>query len=116
VVAGNAAVLDLNRFREAVFERQKMNPPLLPSGVAFPHARTDAVGALVIAVANLEKPLPAEGVSIRLMFLLGVPKSATQEYLELMSLLTRNLRTPSAVDELCGFNGKDEFLSALAAS
>jgi PTS system fructose-specific IIC component len=115
-VASNPAVLDLNSFREAVFERQKMNPPVLPSGVAFPHARTDAVRALVIAVATLAAPLPAGAASIQMMFLIGVPKSTTMEYLELMSFLTRHLRTASAVEQLCRFTGKDEFLNALAAS
>lgn len=115
-VAGNPAVLDLNHLREAVFERQKMNPSVLPSGVAFPHARTDAVRALVIAVATLAAPLPASAVSVQMMFLIGVPKSAAKEYLELMSLLTRNLRTASAVEQLCRFTEKDEFLNALAAT
>lgn len=115
-IAGSRDVLDLNSFREAVFERQKMNPPLLPSGVAFPHARTDAVRALVIAVATLATSLPADASRIQLMFLIGVPKSATREYLELMSLLSRTLRTSSAVESLCGITGKDEFLNALAAS
>ena len=115
-VAGNPAVVDLNSFREAVFERQKMNPPVLPSGVAFPHARTDAVRALVIAVATLATPLPMSPGSVQMMFLIGVPKSAAREYLELMSFLTRNLRTASAVERLCRITDKDEFLNALAAS
>ncbi|MBW0000991.1 MAG: PTS sugar transporter subunit IIA [Verrucomicrobia bacterium] len=115
-VAGNPAVLDLNSFRRAVLERQKMNPPFAPSGVAFPHARTDAVQALVVGVATLASPLPADAINIRLMFLIGIPKTATQEYLELMSFLTRNLRTPSAVEELCRITDKDQFLGALAAS
>jgi mannitol/fructose-specific phosphotransferase system IIA component (Ntr-type) len=116
VVASNPAVLDLNSFREAVLERQKMNPPVLPSGVAFPHARTDAVRALVIAVATLANPVPASAAGIRMMFLIGVPKSATMEYLELMSFLTRNLRTASVVEQFCRFTEKDAFLNALAAS
>lgn len=115
-VAGDPAVLDLKSFRQAVLERQKMNPPLVPSGVAFPHARTNAVQALVVGVATLDSPLPADAISIRLMFLIGIPKSATQEYLGLMSFLTRNLRTASAVEQLCRITDKDQFLGALAAS
>jgi mannitol/fructose-specific phosphotransferase system IIA component (Ntr-type) len=116
VVARNPDVLDLNTFREAVLERQRMNPPVLPSGVAFPHGRTDAVRALVIAVATLTIPLLADSISVQMMFLIGVPKSATLEYLELMSFLTRNLRTTGAVERLCRITDQDEFLNALAAS
>ena len=116
VVAKHPDVLDLNTFREAVFERQRMNPPVLPSGVAFPHGRTDAVRGLVIAVATLAAPLPAGSISVRMMFLIGVPKSATLEYLQLMSSLTRNLRTASEVERLCRITDQDEFLNALAAS
>lgn len=115
-VAGDSAVLDLDGFREAVLERQKINPPLLPSGVAFPHARTDAVRALMVAVATLAAPLAAGAINIRMMFLIGVPKSAAHEYLELMSFLTRHLRTASAVETLCVITAEDEFLNALAAS
>jgi mannitol/fructose-specific phosphotransferase system IIA component (Ntr-type) len=115
-LAGHPDVLDLNTLRETVFERQRMNPPLLPSGVAFPHARTDAVRALVIAVATLATPLPADSISIQIMFLIGVPKSAPREYLELMSFLTRSLRTAGAVERLCRITNQDEFLNALGAS
>ena len=111
-VAGNPEVLSLDSFREAVFERQKINPPFLPSGVAFPHARTDAVRALMVAVATLAAPLPAGAINVRMMFLIGVPKSAAHEYLELMSLLARNLRTPGAVEDLCQITGRDEFVKA----
>jgi PTS system fructose-specific IIC component len=114
--AGDPAVLDLKSFRQAVFERQQINPPLVPSGVAFPHARTDAVRAMVVVVATLETPLKTGATTIRLMFLIGLPKSAGQEYLELMSFLTRNLRTAGAVERLCRSTTKDEFLGALAAS
>jgi mannitol/fructose-specific phosphotransferase system IIA component (Ntr-type) len=70
----------------------------------------------VIVVATVAAPLLTGAVNVRMMFLIGVPKSAAVEYLELMSFLTRTLRTPDAVDRLCRITDKDEFLNAFAGS
>ena len=43
-------VVDANALRTAVLQRQKVDPPILPMGVAFPHARTDSVRALVLGI------------------------------------------------------------------
>ncbi len=46
----HADVVDANALRTAVLQRQKVDPPILPMGVAFPHARTDSVRALVLGI------------------------------------------------------------------
>ena len=87
----NPDVLDPAALRAAVLERQKIDPPVLPSGIALPHGRTDSVRSLVIVVATADAPLPLENLDIQVIFLIGVPKAATVQYLELISFLTRQL-------------------------
>jgi mannitol/fructose-specific phosphotransferase system IIA component (Ntr-type) len=110
VAQKNPDVLDPAALRAAVLDRQKINPPVLPSGIALPHARTDSVRSMVIVVATTDAPLPVESLAVQVMFLIGVPKTATVQYLELISFLTRHLRDPGTVERLCRAADKDEFL------
>ena len=115
-VQNHPDVLDAAALREAVLERQMMDPPLLPSGVALPHARTGSVRSLVIAVATTAAPLPLDGTDVRIVVLIGVAKSATVAYLDLVAFITRKMREAGAVERLSRLREKDEFLSALAGS
>ena len=52
LLAGKDGIRDQAAFVGAVLERQKINPPLLGSGIALPHARTAAVSEIVFAAAR----------------------------------------------------------------
>ena len=54
----NPLVTDLAELERAIIERQKVDPPFLPMGVAFPHARTDSVKGIVIAIGISPQPIP----------------------------------------------------------
>lgn len=112
VAQKNPDVLDPAALRAAVLDRQKIDPPILPSGIALPHARTDSVRSMVIVVATSDAALPVENSAVRVMFLIGVPKTATVQYLQLISFLTRHLREPGTVERLRRATSKDEFLNA----
>jgi len=109
-------VLDPATLRQEVLARQEIDPPLLPSGIALPHARTDSVRSLVMAAATTAAPLTVEETAVRLIFLVGVPKSAAVQYLELVSSLSRNLRNAGAVERVCRVSSKEELLSALGGN
>jgi mannitol/fructose-specific phosphotransferase system IIA component (Ntr-type) len=107
-------VKDLGALREAVFERQRLDPPLLPGGIAFPHARTDSVASIVIVVAGADPPIEVPGMSIRLLFLIGAPRNAVNEYLELTSFLARHLRGGALIDRLTKARNITEFIDCFA--
>ncbi len=109
---GRREVLDFNRFRRAIFERQAQEPPLLPGGIAFPHARTDSVQDLVMAVGTTPDPINFDGSAVRLIFLIGAPKSAVGEYLALLSFLARHLREGKLIDRLVRVENMVDFLAA----
>ena len=113
---GHPDVLDPANLRQAVLERQAIDPPLLPSGIALPHARTDSVRAMVVVAATAAAPLPVEGTDVRIIFLVGVPKTAAVQYLELVSLISRILRDPAALERACQARDKDEFLRIFAGN
>ena len=112
----NPLVADLAELDRAIIERQKMDPPFLPMGVAFPHARTDSVRGIVIVIGISPQPIQFSAGSARLVLLIGAPKKAVAEYLELTSFLARPLRGENVLDRLMGTTNIDEFLTAFAAA
>jgi mannitol/fructose-specific phosphotransferase system IIA component (Ntr-type) len=112
---GNPQVADLVELKRAIFERQRVDPPLLPMGVAFPHARTDSVRGIVMVIGISPQPIPISSSSAKLVLLIGVPKKAVAEYLELTSFLARHLRGANVLDRLMSTTNIEEFLAAFAA-
>ena len=80
--------------------RQKDDPPIFPGGIAFPHGRTDSVSSLVLVTATCPQPVSFRGTPIRLIFLIGVPKLAIADYLEMTSFLARHVQGNDLVDRL----------------
>ncbi len=107
-------VVDANALRAAVLQRQKVDPPILPMGIAFPHARTDSVRALVLAIGICPEPVVFGDTPVRLILLIGVPKAAIAEYLDLTSFLARHLRNRPVLDRLVEATSITEFLESFA--
>jgi mannitol/fructose-specific phosphotransferase system IIA component (Ntr-type) len=83
-------------------------------GVAFPHARTDSVRALLLAIGICPEPVVFGDTPIRLILLIGVPKAAIAEYLDLTSFLARHLRNQPVLDRLVEATRITEFLESFA--
>jgi mannitol/fructose-specific phosphotransferase system IIA component (Ntr-type) len=111
---GHPQVRDLQMLSEAVFERQQTDPPLLPGGIAFPHARCDMVADVVIVIATCPKPVPFRDMPVRLAVLIGVPKRAASEYLEIVSFLARHLRNQAILDRVVEADALPAFVAAFA--
>ncbi|QJE96172.1 PTS sugar transporter subunit IIA [Luteolibacter luteus] len=115
-LAGDPRILQPDRFLEAVYERQKINPPLLGSGIALPHARCTAVSEIVMAVGRLASPVKFGDTPVRLIFLVGVPPQRISEYLAMTASLARRLRAPGVVEKLLSAKDEETFRAELAGS
>jgi fructose PTS system EIIA component len=116
---GHVEVQDWQKLSAAVFDRQQTDRPLFPGGIAFPHARTDCVSSLVMVIATCSKPIPFGEMPVRLIFLIGIPKRAGAEYLELIWSTgwcgrrtcrlssTDSSKVPSGAAETAKAHGKD---------
>src|ERR1700730_16477920 len=111
---GHPQVKDLHILSEAIFERQQTVPPLLPGGIAFPHARCDMVTDVVMVIATCPKAIPFREIQVRLAVLIGVPKSAASEYLEIVSFLARHLRNQEILDQVVAADSVPTFIAAFA--
>jgi mannitol/fructose-specific phosphotransferase system IIA component (Ntr-type) len=111
---GHAEVQDWQKLSAAVFDRQQTERSLFPGGIAFPHARIDCVSSLVMVIATCSKPIPFGEMPVRLIFLIGIPKRAGAEYLELISFLARHVRGEHVIDRLVQAEDMSTFLGGFA--
>src|ERR1700737_2374970 len=82
LIAIGDSVRDPNKLVDLVLERERTNSTLAEDGVAFPHARTDLVEEIVLAVGRSVDGIPwnDNGERAPLIFLVGVPQKMINDY------------------------------------
>jgi len=99
---------------------QKACPCIAETGgdfaVCLPHARTDAVNAIVISVGRLQPGLPFEGCAppVRYIFCIGAPKALASDYPRIVGLLSRIFKNPESEAQLCSAATPAQFIERLA--
>jgi mannitol/fructose-specific phosphotransferase system IIA component (Ntr-type) len=114
---GDPSVTDFDAFYAALQAREKLESTCLGNGIAFPHARTDSVKAMVIAVGCSEEGVLHEKAGNQLenlIFVIGTPKRMVTEYLAAVGALARLLKDDSLRNKLLHAKNGDEFLFHLA--
>jgi mannitol/fructose-specific phosphotransferase system IIA component (Ntr-type) len=110
------AVVDAPKFLQDLNQRMLLAPVCIADDVALPHARTDAVSRIVIAVARTRQPIPFDSThpAVRLLFLIGTPKDAVTGYLQAVAALSRILRKPGTRTGLYSATDETEFRALLS--
>jgi mannitol/fructose-specific phosphotransferase system IIA component (Ntr-type) len=118
IVEAHPAVSDPGVFMERVRAREAAVSTVTPDHIAFPHARTDAVSRLFLAVGRSES-----GISFRrdlpivhLVFLVGAPANAIADYLGCVAWLAKRLRIPENRKTLMHAENPEAFLKVIAAA
>ena len=103
-------------FYQELLARERLDATCVGNEIALPHARTEHVGAIVIAVGRSEGGVLFENANenVRLMFVLGTPKSNPGDYLYVVSSLCRLLKDPAHRDALLHAATPEEFIAAVA--
>jgi mannitol/fructose-specific phosphotransferase system IIA component (Ntr-type) len=99
-----------------LFERARLASVCIADDIALPHARTTAVDRLVLAVARANRGIAfdAEHPAVRLIFLVGTPREAMAEYLQMVAAISRVLRNPIARGALLAASDEADFRGLLA--
>ena len=85
-------VVDKERMRTAIFEREKIMSTGVGSGFAIPHGKTDAVNDIVAAFAVTAHPIDYQSLDdqpVRLMFLLVGRDNMVGPHIKLLSRISR---------------------------
>src|SRR5918996_6262871 len=104
-------------FLEQVFAREQTHPSIVENGVAFPHARTDLVGEIVIGVGRSRAGIPFRENQQRahLIFVIGVPERLLSDYLVCVGTLARLVKDETIRSRLLNAETPREFIEELTA-
>ncbi|HEY2103952.1 MAG TPA: PTS sugar transporter subunit IIA [Chthoniobacterales bacterium] len=102
-------------FLEQVIAREEASSTLAQNGVAFPHARTDLVDEIALAVGRSSTGIPwaANGDRAHLIFLVAVPKQLVNDYLVVVGMLARITKSKERRNALLAAATPAEFIAVL---
>jgi fructose-specific phosphotransferase system IIA component len=92
IVGTSKKVLDKEKVKEAIFEREKIMSTGVGNGFAIPHGKTDAVSDIVAAFAITAEPIDYQSLDeqpVRLVFLLVGKDSMVGPHIKLLSRISR---------------------------
>lgn len=117
-LAASGRIGNPEKFLEQVQAREHTNSTYAADGVAFPHARTDLVDQIVLAVGRREAGIPwtAKGEQAHLIFLLGVPERLMNDYLIVIGAIARVTKDSPLRTLLLHAENVDEFIETMLAA
>jgi nitrogen PTS system EIIA component len=103
VIGRRFPLLDMETIASAIDERERIENTSYGHGYAFPHARTDAVERMYIALGVSKKGLSdktPDGITLRVVCLMLTPSNISQLYLQTLSAFARFARDPQNLKRL----------------
>ena len=94
LLVGHPDVANQDGFYQELLARDRLDTTCLGNGIALPHARTEHVKKIVVAVGRSESGVLFENSNqnVRLLFVLGTPKNNPTDYLILVGALCRLIK------------------------
>jgi len=92
LVGASSNVLDREKVRQAIFDREKLMSTGVGNGFAIPHGKTDAVSNIVAAFAVTKNPIDYQALDekpVRLVFLLVGKDNMVGPHIKLLSRVSR---------------------------
>lgn len=115
LLEGHPDVANYKAFYDELLARDRLDTTSLGNGVALPHARTEHVKKIVMAVGRSDAGVPfeANGELVKLFFVLATPKTKPGDYLAVVSTLCKLLRDPSDRAAMLAAPTPDAFIATL---
>ena len=118
LLEGHTDVANYAGFYEELLARDRLDTTCLGNAIALPHARTEHVRQIVLAVGRSDAGIPfdANGEIVKLFFVLGTPKSKPGDYLAVVSALCKILKDPADRATFLNAQTPEDFIAAIAAA
>ncbi len=101
----------------AVLERESQRTTGIGRGFAIPHAKSDAVGKLVLGFGRLAEPIDfasIDGQPVSLLAMLVSPTHATTLHIQALARLSRMVTNEAILDSLLSAQSADAFYKVIA--
>jgi mannitol/fructose-specific phosphotransferase system IIA component (Ntr-type) len=94
LLRGHPDVTDFDGFYRDLLVREQLDTTCLGNGLALPHSRTEHVRSIVLAVGRSERGIrfDHDQEDVRLMLMLGTPRSKPGDYLQVLGALCKLLK------------------------
>jgi mannitol/fructose-specific phosphotransferase system IIA component (Ntr-type) len=115
LLQSNPNVTNFDGFYEELLARERIESTCLGNEIAFPHARTDSLKGMVLAIGRSTKGVWFEnsGQSVKLIFVIGTPKRMVTDYLSVVGGLARLLKDAGTREKLITAPTVEEFIATL---
>src|SRR5947208_12469020 len=112
------SLLQPTDFLAQVLVRERVNSTLAENSVAFPHARTELVDQIALAVGRSRAGIPwnDKGERARLIFVVAVPQRLVNDYLLLVGKLARITQNEEQRAALLAAATPAEFIETLRSA
>jgi mannitol/fructose-specific phosphotransferase system IIA component (Ntr-type) len=118
LLEGHPDITDFHGFYNELLARERLDTTCLGNELALPHARTEHVKKIVLAVGRSAKGVFFENgkQTVKLLFVLGTPKENPTDYLMVVSALCKVLKHAANRDALMKAATAETFVAALVAA
>lgn len=108
-------VANFQNFYNELLARERLDTTCLGNEIALPHARTEHVKKIVLAVGRSNEGVLFENSNqtVRLMFVLGTPKNNPTDYLILVGALCRLIKDAAAREALMAAPSAEAFIATV---
>lgn len=108
-------VVNFQGFYNELLARERLDTTCLGNEIALPHARTEHVKKIVLAVGRSTEGVLFENSNqmVKLMFVLGTPKNNPTDYLILVGALCRLIKDPSSREALMAAATPEAFIATV---
>jgi mannitol/fructose-specific phosphotransferase system IIA component (Ntr-type) len=115
---GHPEVINFDGFYAELLARDRLDTTCLGNEIALPHARTEHVKSIVLAVGRSDSGILFEqsNENVRLIFMLGTPKTKPGDYLLVVSALCKVLKHPADRESFLKAETPEAFIAAIAAA
>lgn len=118
LLEGHPDITDFHGFYNELLARERLDTTCLGNELALPHARTEHVKKIVLAVGRSKDGVFFENgnQTVRLLFVLGTPKANPTDYLMVVSALCKILKDAANRDALMSATSPEAFMQILVAA
>ena len=113
IVKTDVGMADYATFCQELLAREELRSTAAGYGVAFPHARTDAVRDIIISAGRSTAGIRFGEEMVHFIFVIGTPREKVSDYLVAVGTLARLLRLEKVRTALGKAATPQEFIQAL---